>query len=463
MVKILLMSFPDKLTLNIDHFFPHLIIHPQDAIEEDLKLTWAASIILGIFTIGLVHGICALYAYFSKNAEVKTESQSNLTQTELLTKESAQKIFTPPQTPAPKPGPLNPKPLDNNTVKSNRKPDAKPIQKPTRAQEKTTLTGFFSFMGGKPGYVGYKEEWDESHPETEFLLNISLEDGSPFPFAPEDVFCSCEIYQASDSLKEKNLPYPLILPMSFLREKKDGEIIRFRYQGELVNLRIAQRPYTGWFYSEEGKKRIQFPSIEQILDSQKFQAEYDIIHPKYPEKTPNFEPPPKKALLFEPTPKVSLLSNKPLGPGAVSYKYDAVFDEEGLATYSLIPGEKEELEFPEQFYKSTDRCVLFNRDVLTFKMTIPDFHINEGDTLNIFLDESRLIFCANTKDFLETKKRENTLFVFYWPKLAENLECERLKALNFKALKDKFFHMAPEAITYDRELSYLRVNLTIQG
>jgi hypothetical protein len=203
----------DRVTLSVDAAFITTI-----SVVCGLILGGIIPIDLPQGIIGYIHyatwagiGVSAVMLVLDGVASLKNIPSDNLDKTN----DSIEKS---------RPGKL---PVEKNDVQANHP-----------ATSATKPTGHICMASEQTGgYIG--------HPTQRQLLplhlnHITREDGSPLPLAPEDFFIQFHLFNMSQQLKDSGIPSEIYLPSALFKGKKDGDVIRLKYQNLLIELTIQQ-------------------------------------------------------------------------------------------------------------------------------------------------------------------------------------------------------------------------------
>lgn len=237
-----------NLEFNAKNFINDLMFHPEHGkTKDDQNKALATTIFIGLITLGVAHACVGLYHLGSYiwHQCIKQKEQENLKTVDLLTQAIArdqnliqedqaisliqedQKKEIKSKTSSPSIH-LPTSSLKNSAVQ----------QIAAKKREKTSRIGsMYVTSESMVGPVGDRTTW-KTYPE--YLDHLTLEDGSPLPFHTEDFFIEFEVFDLSRSLKKIDFPGILKLPAALFQEKKEGDTLRLKYKGHLIELTLKQ-------------------------------------------------------------------------------------------------------------------------------------------------------------------------------------------------------------------------------
>lgn len=84
----------------------------------------------------------------------------------------------------------------------------------------------------------------------DYIRDLTFEDDQPLPLDAEDIFLTIEVFNPFGQLKnDQRFPQSLHLPAAIFEDKDDGDVIRLKYKGQLVELEIQQQNH-GWKFTD---------------------------------------------------------------------------------------------------------------------------------------------------------------------------------------------------------------------
>lgn len=90
------------------------------------------------------------------------------------------------------------------------------------------------------GYVG---ESTKRQLLPNYLEHIRLPNGDRLPLVPEDYFIQFELFNLSKTFERKKIPTTMVLPSIIFQNNKDGDIVKLKYDNELIELKINQNKH----------------------------------------------------------------------------------------------------------------------------------------------------------------------------------------------------------------------------